>query len=346
MDQKRWRSEFNMVKCELCGWESDENELVSHLRDEHFISYRRYYERIISSDVSDTCWKCGYSRWLIAPHLTEYLPCDACGKGCSKRIFDERRIDVLGIVKECQSSIGKNKFHQYFLATSEIDLILGGILQTGLDLLGRKKRSLKLRLDKNSIPFLDFDTGSPKEISERNLENIRIGIRDDIKVTQKGRNFLVSWGKKEYQILAPEIIDYDTKHHSRHSILNPGSKRNSKRLRLKGGSGDCIRFWGTTRRSILRLREGEVDLELRDLDWESQKIIRLVILCVKPIRDLIFEIYNELLIYCNYIYDRVFLLSHFEIPNIREFKLYISWDGLDFPKNLKETGEIIKLAII
>lgn len=334
-----------MVRCELCGWETENESLEEHLQTEHFIGYRRYYERVISGGSSDTCWKCGYPRWLFASHLSEYLPCEACGQNCSKRVYDERRNDILGMIKEYQSSLGKNKFHQYLLATSGIDMILGGILQTGLDLLGKKKREMKLRLDKNAIPLLDFREGAPKEISERNLDNIILGIRNDIEVTQEGRDFRVNLGRKEYKILAPEIVEYDTKHHSRHSILNPSSKRSSKRLRLKGGSGDCIKFWGTQRRSILRITMMDEPVELKDLPKDVQDDIKSVVLCVKPLREMVLEIYNEILMYCDYLYDRAIFLSHFSIPNQKTFKLYISWDGYDFPE-IEQEGEIIKLSIL
>jgi hypothetical protein len=65
---------------------------------------------------------------------------------------------------------------------------------------------------------------------------------------------------------------------------------------------------------------------------------------VKPIRDIVLEIYNEILSYSNYLYDRVFLLSHFQVPNQKQFKLYIAWDYSELPDI--EEGENIKLIVI
>lgn len=336
-----------MVRCELCGWESEDGSLEEHLLESHFISYRRYYERFIAGGVEETCYRCGYPRYLVSPHLLEYLPCEACGQGCSKRVFEERRRDVLGIIKEYQDSLGKNRYHQYFLAYSAIDWILGGILQTGLDLLGKRKKELKLRLDKTVFPSLEFDSGYPKEISERNLDHIILGIREDIKVLgESPGRFIVRIGRKEFIICLPEVVEFDIRYHSRHSILNPLSTRSSKRLKLKSQSGDYIKIYGRSERTILKLldRDGE-EMRFSDLPEDIQGDLKLVILGWKPIRDRVLEVYNEISLYCDFIYDRAFMLSSYPIPNTKTFKFYFTWTPTEMP-DVEDIGENIKLSVI
>ena len=336
-----------MLRCELCGWESEDGSLEDHLGESHFINYRRYYERCIAGGVEETCYRCGYPRYLISPHLSEYLPCEACGQGCSKRVFEDRKRDVFGIVKEYQDSLSKNRYHQYFLAYSSLDWILGGILQTGLDLLGKRKKELKLRLDKTVFPSIEFDSGYPMEISERNLDHIILGIREDIRVVNKSAGrFNIKIGKKEYIICLPEVIDFDIRYHSRHSILNPLSSRSSKRLKLKSQSGDYIKIYGKSDRTILKLlnKDGE-EIRLNSLPEDIQGDIKLVILGWSPIRERVLEVYNEISLYCNFIYDRAFMLSSYPISNTKEFKFYFTWTSSEMP-NVEDSGEIIKLSII
>lgn len=338
-----------MVRCELCGWESEECSLEEHLLNSHFISYQRYYERIISGGVEETCYRCGYPRHLIAPHLLEYLPCEACGQGCSKRIFEERRRDVLGIIQEYLGSLGKNRYHQYFLAYSCLDLILGGILQTGLDLLSRRKKELKLRLDKTVFPFIDFESGYPMEISERNLDHVILGIRDDISVrSENSCRYIVRIKKREFTICLPEIVEFDTRYHSRHSILNPLSTRPSKRLKLKSQSGDYIKIYGKSDRSILRLLDSDGEIQdFKELPLDIQNDLKLVILGWKPIRERVIEVYSEISLYCDYVFDRAFMLSSYDIPNSKTFKFYFAWTSSEIPEvEEKDEEYIIKLSII
>lgn len=336
-----------MIRCEFCGWESEDESLEEHIEKEHHISYQRYYERIISGGVEEPCWRCGYPRYLISPHLTDYLPCEACGQGCSRRIFEERRRDVLGIIEEYLGSLGKNRYHQYLLAYSGIDWILGGLLQTGLDLLGRRKKDLKLRLDKTAFPMIEFESGHPKEISERNLSHVILGLREDIKVSSGEGYFKATIGNKTFLIWLPEVIEFDTRYHSRHSILNPLSNRPSKRLKLKSQSGDYIKIYGRADRTILKLTtEDSEELSFSSLPKNIQNDLKLIILSWKPIRERIIEVYNEILIYCEYVYDLVFMLSSFSIPSTKDFRLYLTWTPSEIPGNIEEKGENIKLSII
>ena len=337
-----------MVKCELCGWEADDN-LENHLSEKHFINYRQYYERVIAGGTEEPCYRCGYPRYLLAPHSTEYLPCEACGQGCSKRIFEERKRDTLEMIYDYLGSIGKNKYHQYLLAYDKLDWILGGILQTGLDLLGKRKKQIKLRLDKAIFPDVQFDSGFPKEISDRNLEHVILGIREDIKTQSQERYVKAGIGNKTFLIWLPEIIDFDIRYHSRYSILNPQSSRKSKRLRLKSQSGDYIKIYGKKDRTILRLtdEDGE-EIKFSELPKNIQGDLKMIILGTKSLRDRIIEVYKEITLYCDNVYDKVLVLSSFPIPNSKNFKFYFAWTTSELPQNIEENEDpmVIKLSVI
>ena len=116
---------------------------------------------------------------------------------------------------------------------------------------------------------------------------------------------------------------------------------------MKSQSGDYIKIYGRTDRTILRLtREDGEDLSFSSLPRNIQEDLKLVILSWKPIRERIIEVYNEILIYCDYVYDLVFMLSSFPIPSTKDFKLYLTWTPSEMPGNIEEKGENIKLSIL
>lgn len=341
--------------CKICGYQFEdgniEESIEQHIKEKHFIDYQDYYEMIMLGEPSESCWKCGNPRYTISPWLDNFhLPCSCCIDVDNKYSLEELSKSIQGKIQEFQNNILRNRYYQYILSITpeERHWFLPKNFNSGVENLTNLKKLRKIRIDRNNQIFYVTNTlGTSREISSRNLKNLRMEVID-LKVTKEpGGEFTI--GDLGYKIYLPEVIPFDGRHHSRSSILNPAAKRSSKRLKI-GNTGECIKFWSTqnpTVKSILSIKDSSnKTINLRDLDGYTQWIIKFGILKTKEIIGRVFEIYNEIFKYLSWIEDPVFLLNSFEIPIPGlELGMILSWSWEDQDYENKG-GEIIKLSIV
>ena len=341
--------------CKICGYQLEEENLEEsleqHIKEKHFLEYQDYYEILMLGEPSERCWKCGNPRYTISPWLDYFhLPCSCCIDVDNKYNLEELSKSIREKLHEFQNNILRNRYLEYILSVTQEERhwIIPKSFNTGTENLMTLKKLRKTRIDRNNQIFRVTNIlGTSREISSRNLKNLDMEVLD-LKVTREdGGEFTI--GDSGYKIYLPEVIPFDGRHHSRSSILNPAAKRSSKRLKI-GNSGDCIKFWSTqnpTVKSILSLKDSSgKNINLRDLEEETQWIIKFGILKTKEILGRVFEIYNEIFKYLLWIEDPVFLLNSFEIPNPNlELGMILSWSWEDQDYENKG-GEIIKLSIV
>lgn len=333
-----------MFKCVLCGKELIssshlELDILEHLKEFHFITYQEYYEILKTSYSETLCWKCGKPRQQICPYINSYyLPCWDCVSD-KKNDIQEAGNSIMNNIKDYQKEIIKNKYYQYLLASSDI---LKSALPKSFpeisDLLEKLRQRDKLKIGKDTSFDISRILGAPMEISERNLINLNLMVSDNISITKNKIGFEITLGSKQFDILLPEVCEYDVRHHSRHSILNLGSKRNTKKLKME--NGDCIKFWNTkfqNTKSILQLKDklgNQIDPDI--ISQEDFFLLKLSILRNKSIMKRVFEVYNEICKYIETLKDSVFLKNTIFLGVNKNSSLSLTWK----PELSNEPGQI------
>lgn len=334
-----------MVKCRLCGEEV--LNLPSHLRDFHFMSYSEYYETMKMNPFEGICWKCGLGTFPLSPLLPGIsLPCLHCISDLSLAGIEERRQVLFRHIKDYQLKIGRSKFYQYLLSLDSLSCLYPRNIESGVSVLSSLKDSSRLRIERDSVIEVESRLGALLEISQRNIQDLEMHLLD---VMSLG-DLCFSIGSNQYEILLPESIPYDTKHHSRHSILNPGSKRNTKRLRMKGSSRECIKFFGSSSpiKSIFKLIDMDTREEkgLEDFTDKERSMIKQIILSSRVSREILMDIYNEIIPYTRFIMDNVFLKNSILIPSQKDLNLYFTWTNSEIPSYIPDDGDHIKLTVL
>lgn len=346
---------MSYISCKLCGYVFDEEDIEgsieAHIQEKHFLGYRDYYEVITTGTPYIDCWKCGSPRYAISPYLSgAYLPCYCCVNPGNKQSSQEIKSDFYSKIKEYQGKILKSRYYQYILSLTQSqreNLLPKNIEIQSENLLSLKRRT-ENRIEKSSIFQVTNTLGRSSEISSRNLDALGMKV-SDLKVSESSSGM---WkiGETGFYVSLPEVIQFDSKHHSRGSILNPAAKRTTRRLRLSE-SGECIKFWNVSNlipKTILFLSNGLGELvSFQDLPEETKWKIKFGILKTKPLLTRIFEIYNELLKYVIFLEDSVFLLNSIDIPlsqGTSGFTLTWSWEEYPWEETKEDTN--IKLSIL
>ena len=329
-----------MKTCKLCGFvfpeDNLEESIENHLQERHFIGYQDYYEIITTEIPFIGCWKCGEPRYILSPILPDiHLPCSCCMNPGNKQGIQEIRGDFFSKIRDYQGKIIKSRYYQYILALSpgQREQLLPKDIKIQSDNLLALKRTSGSRIDKSSIFTVQSVLGRSPEISARNLGALKMEVTE-FKITQDGPG---KWklGDTGLTLALPEVVPFDPKHHSRGSILNPGAKRTTRRLKLSD-SGDCIKFWNSPNlsvKSILFLSDSSgLPVSYQDLSVDLRWKIRAGILKTKPILVRVLEIYNEILKYTEILKDQVFLLNTVEIPGgCGPLNLKLTWGWEDYP---------------
>lgn len=338
--------------CKICGYEFDnsnlEESIEEHLWKEHFLRYQDYYEVVATESTFTQCWKCGSTRYTLSPYLESiYLPCSNCIESETKRSLKEMQDQLWAYIDEYENTIIRNKFYQYFLSmdVNERSRLLPRIFKTQSDMLGELKRLRKTKFDKSHLIKITNKLGSTPEISTRNMKNLDIETLEfRLTKTCDGRYKL---GDLDLYVSLPEVIPYDYRHHSRYSLLNPSSKRSSKRLKLE--SNECIKL-GKTQNPVVRCILGLTNtvgerVNLEDLDSEIKWKIKFGILKTKEILSRVFEVYNELLKYIDNVKDSVFLLNSVKLPfQNNNIEFIFTWSSDEQKYEIEENK--IKLSIL
>lgn len=346
-----------MTTCKLCGYAfSDENieeSIEKHLKEKHFLTYKDYYEILMTGDTNSGCWNCGEIRYMISPWITNsFLPCPSCINFENKHKLKEAQDNIISIILDFQRYLLRSRHYQYIISLTPEER--GKFLPKSFDIISNTlhelKRTKRVKLERtNQIYEITNTLGTSSEISSRNIKNLDMQVIDFKVQKMDSDDLLYKLGDLDLYIRMPEVVVYDNKHHSRNSILNPAAKRTSKRLKF-GDTNDCIKFYSPsnpTVRSILCLKDGQGKKVLfRDLPKETQWKIKFGILKTKEILGRIFDIYNEIVKYISWIEDSVFLLNtlDFPFPNF-ELGLMLKWSWEDYDY-VDYGGKTIKLSIL
>lgn len=324
-------------KCLLCGAKISSDEIVSHLSKNHHLSFREYYEISKLGEMFLPCWKCGQPRVPVSPLSNKYyLPCWGC-LSTKKSDRKEAYQTTLFVLKDYQKDFLDNRIVQYLLADSKImDWSLTHNIHDVSSLLS------DLRIKKDGLFYVTTIPGSPKEISLRNKENIRIIYKDTpyIKLGKITNNTIII--KEGYRLHLPDICDYDVRHHSRYSILNLKATRNVKKIKL---GSDCIRFWNTDWlkvKSICKITN--YSNEPVELDEEDLLDLKILIFRNKPLMKRILDVYNEICRLIRDIDDRVFLKNTLYLGPMQQVSTTFSFSWL--AKELSEKTEGINISIL
>ena len=325
-----------MFKCIICGKEINESRgqdlaIIDHLKEFHNMNITTYYELLKLSGERDYCWKCNMERYRLVPYIDSYyLPCWGCViSGGRKSEISSANKQVLDYILDYQDSISKSKYFQYILSEDEIiDYCLPHEMNTISSIIDSLRKRDHHKILKDSLFYISHNPWNISEISERNKDNISIKIVDYIKlpVGKSDSRKLVLPG---YTLELPEICDYDVRHHSRYSIINPDSKRKIKKLKLTGSK--CLKLWDTRYQNIRKLIQvrdcyGNIIEDLSSLDKKDIWIIKSSILRNKEFLGEIFEIYNEICKYTECISDFVFIKNTVTLSKIGRMKyLNFTW---------------------
>lgn len=341
--------------CKLCGYTFDEENLEEsiekHIKEKHFIDYRDYYEILTTGNIESNCWNCGNPRYMVSPWINNsFLPCSCCIDIDNKHKLKDVQKSIFSIIEEYENNLLRNKYYQYIISLTpeERHNFLPKSIEDLSGILQEIKKYRKTKIDRTGQIFkVIHQLGTSPEISSRNIANLDLEVYD-LKV-QKMEDGSFKVGDLDLFIWLPEITNYDNRHHSRNSILNPTAKRSSKRLRFNK-TGECIKFYSTpnpTVKSILILKnEKGKNVNLRELSEEIQWFVKFGILKTKEILSRIFEVYNEIFEYLVWIEDPVFILNSldFPFPNL-ELGMILRWAWEDHDYE-NRGGEVIKLSIV
>lgn len=315
-------------------------ELEKEIKFNHFMDYRDFCEIKLMNEPSDEgyCYRCNSALeplTYLDPNFY-YCPCWNCAP---KRKSEREALSegVIRNIKDFYSKLPGDRYYQlflvddiYFKTTFPHDY---GVFKKVISLLDPPGR--------NEIWFIDWVPGYPKIISIENLSGMKIvnlsKIYNDEVILEKDKTVI-----GEYEILYPEIVPFDNKHHSRYSILNPNGDRKSKRLKL----GDqCVKLSNTEDdlvKSIFKLYKNGEPYPLRNLTHQDYTVIKLGIMRNKAFTKLIFDIVLEMARNIGVLRDSVFLKNTVTIDPDKDCGLNLLWTPLSEYK----TDNFINLSII
>lgn len=300
--------------CKICGTEV--TDLKKHLAEEHLIGTWGYREF-------------NYEYPQLSPNWPNMFLAPETDWGSKKYLAY-----ILSELSWLQKEVTDSKYLQAILANRKLldyipDRNIWGAAELVRSLAGPK------RLRENAYLGLYLRPGYPKEISERN----RDGLGVVSVVIPVGRGLKVTISENTYVIVLPETCGYDSRHHSRYSILNPGSSRYTKRIKLSDNT--CYKFWNTSGpfKSILRIQDisGQV-LEKSDIPETDLFFIKQVCLRDRRISGVIWSIYREIATYTKVLTDKVLLGNRVLINRSKKLSTVLTWLPepniiTDFPDN-------------
>lgn len=294
--------------------------------EDHFMGYREFCEiYLLKPKEEEICYKCGNLRLPMTYLDREYYttPCWDC-LGNKKVTKSEATNNIIKNIKDYYNNkILGDRYYQlfvidpiYFQATIPHEY---SVFKNVVNSLNPPSR--------NDIWFLDWEPGFPKIISPENKDGIKIvnlsNIYNNV-VYEKDKIIL-----NDYEIIFPEVIDFDVKHHSRYNILNKNSKRKFKRLKI----GDtCIKFYNTRNedvKSIFKIKKNGEDIDMSEISVSDFVVIKLVLLRNKSFVKLISNIVQEVLKISGKFRDSVLLKNTITISPDKDRVFNLSWIAED-----------------
>lgn len=326
-------------KCPYCDYEFTERSLLEgHLREEHFLDMRSYYELDHDQGNPDhICYKCGKNRaplTYINNSENFYLPCWGC-LGNNKYDKPQSIDTVQRVLKNYYKKIEGDRYLQMFLID---DMFFENTLPHTYAGFKDVLKLIRQRqgIDRNEIWFPDFKPGFPKIISKENLDGIKIvTIRDRYEIESSPSSIRVN----NWLISSPELVGYDQKGHNRCNILNVNSSRNTKRIRLKDEKDRCAKFYNNVAnqevRSVFQLSDLSTgqSISITDLSHGDQVVLRLILLRHRPFFKLLRLIIDEICRGTGTLSDSVFLRNTITINPDIPLGVNLSWNWLKIKEN-------------
>ena len=270
-----------------------------------FINFQDYCEiRLMSGNDEDGyCYRCGKELKPLTYLEPEYFyqPCWDCLAKRKKSERDTHQAALVKSIHDFYSRLLGDRYYQLFL----VDDIYPdttfphtyGVFKKVINALDPPSR--------NDIWFLDWIPGYPKIISTDNLSGIKIVNLTKLYTPLELGKESIKVG--EYEIKLPEFTTFDSRHHSRYSVLNKNGDRKSKRIKL---GERCVKLYNTDTedvKSIFRVTKGGEEIPVGSLSYQDYVILKLAIMRDKTFLRLVFDILEECCRVVGTLRDTVFL---------------------------------------
>ena len=307
-----------------------------------FLSYQDYAEiKLLESGSEDSfCYRCGESLkplTYLEPNFY-YQPCWKCVD--SKRKSERQNI-VDGILRNIKEFYYSRILGDRYLQLFIIDPIyFKNTLPHEYSMFKKVINHLNPP-SRNDIWFLDWIPGFPKIISLENLDGLQlVNLSELYKIENKTDKIIIG----DYEIVFPELVNYDSKHHSRYSLFNKARAIKTKRLKI---GEKCIKFYNTEKnnvKSIFRLLKNGEEINIGSLRKQDFAIIKLAIMRNKTCLRLIFEVVLEILKACREFKDTVFLRNSVYIDPKKDKCFNLLWTIKSYEELVED--DTINISII
>ena len=285
----------------------DSSALEENILKPGFLTYQEYTEIKLLGGLGTEdsyCYRCGKALTPLTYLDPEfyYQPCWDCLD--SKRKSERQNI-IDGILRNIRefyySKILGDRYFQLFI----IDPIYFRNTLPHEYSVFKKVIGHLNPPSRNDVWFLDWLPGFPKIISLDNLSGIQlVNLSELYDIDNQDPNKIIIG---DYEIDFPELVTYDSKHHSRYSLFNKARSIKTKRLKI---GNKCIKFYNTEKpnvKSIFRLLKNGEEINIGSLRKQDFAIIKLAIMRNKTYLRLVFEVVLEILKSCGKFRDTVFL---------------------------------------
>ena len=296
-----------MIECIGCGKEfNDINSFEEHLLNFHFLRYREYCELELMKGKDDDffCYRCNKYRNPMTFLMRDeyYLPC----WNCTKDKKAEKLEAISGIQRNLKDYYNRILGDRYFQLYIIDDIYFRSTLPHNYSEF-KKVLSLLELPSRNDIWFLDWEPGYPKIISTQNINGLKIINLNDFYKVESTKDVLKV---NNLEILFPELVPYDVRHHCRYNLVSKTSDRRTKRIKITG-SDNCVKFYNTKSefKSIFKIVNSETqeEVDFSELTYQDYVIIKLALLRNKTFVRIIYDIIYEILKYSCVFRDAVFL---------------------------------------
>jgi hypothetical protein len=317
------------------------DKLEKEILDNYFIDYRIYLESKILSPVTEDgiCYKCGKELRPLTLLEKEfaYLPCWDCAS--------KKKTDRLLLTESIQRNIHDfyynrilgDRYLQLFIVD---DIYFKNTIPHDYSVFKKILNSMDPP-SRNDIWFLDWIPGYPKIISLENISGLKIvNINNNCKDIETSNNHIKIG---EYDIEFPELVSYDSKHHSRYNLFNKNSNRRAKKLKFAGDK--CIRFFNTDNdnvKSIFKLTKNGEEVAIRTLSHKDFVLIKLTLMRNKVFLKLIFDIILEIIKNSSVVKDSVFLKNNILVDPSKNLEFSFTWTSV--VDDAKE--DVINISVI
>ena len=300
------------------------DKLEKKIKDNYFVDYRIFLEKKILSEITedDICYRCHTELSPLTFIESDFakLPCWEC----SSKKKSDRQLLTEGILRNIKeyyyNKILGDRYLQLFIVD---DIYFRNTLPHDYGTFKKLINSLEPP-SRNDVWFLDWLPGFPKIISIDNIAGLKIvNMNEKLNIVYEKDYIKIG----DYTIKFPEIISYDSKHHSRYNIFNKNGNRRAKRLKIYGDK--CIKFFNTEDdnvKSIFKVTKSGEDVSMKSLSREDFVLMKLCIMRHKPFLKLVFDVLQEMLKGTGVYSDSVFLKNTINIDPSKNFNFSLVWN--------------------